>query len=173
MIAAGNKQEIQAGASNQPQPPAWLELEPGERYLKSYPTMQVLIAALIGILVILGLAGVVMLVAVALGEKEGLSGLLTILGSISGVAISLGQFSGYRLHVTSKMLVFGLPPKGVQGLPLAQITRIGRGRGLAKCTISIYGPRQDKPATVLYVLKADEVLAELTAYINSAEAKRS
>ena len=144
------------------QPPEWLKLEPGEEYVTSYQTMEVAKAVLLWSLAATVLGSVVTLIAIILGHKEGLQGLFTMMGTVSGIVISLSQISRQRLHVTSKMLVFGQPPKGVKGLPLTQISRLGRGTGIAKWTISIYGKQGTKPVTKLYLFNTDEVLEELS-----------
>ncbi|GEM_PF-2295920 len=144
------------------QPPDWLKLEPGEEYVTSWQTQQFLRAVLLWSLAATVLASVVTLIAVILGHKDGPQGLLTVMGTVSGIVISLGQISRQRLYVTSKMLVFGLPPKGVKGLPLEQVSRLERGTGIAKWTISIYGRGRTKPVTNLTVFNTDEVLAELS-----------
>lgn len=155
------------------QPPDWLKLEPGEEYVTSYQAQQFLRAVLLWSLAATVLGSVVTLIAVILGHKEGVHGLLTVMGTVSGIVISLGQISKQRLHVTSKMLVFGLPPKGVKGLPLTQVSRLERGTGAARWTISIYGQQGTRPVTKLSVFNTDEVLAALSELCQRAQGHES
>lgn len=153
-----------------PKAPDWLKLEPDEQYLKSYPAKQGAILVCYLALIALGICGAVfvfMKLTGCCGNKD-MGWLVSILGTSGAMIAPLAQLYKCQLHVTSKMLVFGDPPKKIQGLPLEQVTRLERGTGFARWTISIFGPRGSRPVTKATVLNTDEVLAELSELCQQA-----
>ena len=156
-----NVTELNMNAAEQR--PDWLQLEPGEQYLGSYPAKQGAEAVVVVVIAVLLLCALIAVLGAVQGwAPKGGQVVSSVGGTLAGLIFSWAQLRKQRLYLTSKMLVFGQPPKKVQGLPLEQVSRLERGTGLTKWTVYIYGPQANKPATTLTVFNTDAVLAELS-----------
>ena len=87
---------------------------------------------------------------------------VSIGGTFSGMAITLGQLKKTQLHVTSKMLVFAEGKKAA-GVPLSDVVAIKRGDG-SRWTLGIYVRGNHKAVGKITVLNTEQTEAELKEY---------
>jgi len=177
----------------QPQPtgpPAWVKLEPGEVFVRSFGAAAgagggkqrtiIMIALLTGLMVAAQIGYLVFRMAGRSAPVTDGSGRIPLIAAIAIatllIVIGLAIFKSIRLRgmlqavLTNRMLVFKVG-KNISGFNLDQVVKLEPTGSQQAGSIYVYIKNQSEPAVKLPVPDIESALAELNAYAIAAGAK--
>ncbi|MBN2082739.1 hypothetical protein JW859_11125 [bacterium] len=144
-----------------------LKLEPDEHVITWYQSKYgVLILLYFAMGVILASCLIIGVAVLITGDKEPVTALTGLLGTLGGMVGSFAQLNNSRVYVTNKMLIFREGNK-LSGVQLADVTAIRRGQGLHTWSLAIQTRHSTKSAGKLSVRHPDKVARELAGIIEA------